>query len=131
MKNIKPFLNALTMVGKHLISCLLVFAPVICYSQIPAAPTTLVATTNSTTQINLTWADASTNETGFQVERSLTTATGFTLVGTTAANAVSFANTGLTAGTRYFYRIRAINATGNSAYTAEANATASLIAPTT
>ena len=97
----------------------------------PAAPTTLVATAASGTQINLTWADASTNETGFQIERSLTTATGFTLVATTAANAVSFSNTGLTAGTRYFYRIRAVNATGNSAYTAEANATASLVAPTT
>ncbi|MCA4900649.1 MAG: fibronectin type III domain-containing protein, partial [Cytophagales bacterium] len=97
----------------------------------PIPPTTLVATTASTAQINLTWVDASTSETGFQIERSLTTATGFTLVGTTAANVVSFSNTGLTAGTRYFYRIRAINATSNSAYTAEANATTSLIAPTT
>ncbi len=131
MKYTIPFLNSLTMVGKHLISCLLVFAPVICYSQIPAAPTTLVTTTSSTTQINLTWTDASTNETGFQIERSLTTTTGFTLVTTTAANATSFSNTGLTAGTRYFYRIRATNANGNSAYTTEANATANLIAPTT
>jgi len=107
---------------------LLFMLPVFVQAQTPAAPTTLAATAVSSTQINLTWVDASTNETGFQIERSLTTGTGFTLVTTTAANAVSFSNAGLTAGTKYFYRIRAINAGGNSAYTAEANAT-TVVAP--
>jgi predicted phage tail protein len=89
----------------------------------PSAPTTLTATAISGSQINLTWVDASSNETGFQVERSLTSGSDFTLITTTAANATSFSNTGLNAGTQYFYRVRSVNAGGNSAYTAEANAT--------
>src|SRR6185295_5564506 len=35
----------------------------------PAAPTNLVATTFSTTQINLSWTDNSGDETGFRIER--------------------------------------------------------------
>jgi predicted phage tail protein len=64
--------------------------------------------------------DASSNETGFQIERSLTSGSGFTLITTTAANATSFSNTGLNAGTSYFYRIRSVNAGGNSTFTSEA-----------
>jgi hypothetical protein len=37
---------------------------------IPAAPTNLVATTVSTSQVNLTWTDNATNETGYAVKRS-------------------------------------------------------------
>lgn len=89
----------------------------------PIAPTTLTATAASSAQINLTWADASSNETGFQIERSLTTGSGFTLITTTAQNVVTYSDAGLTASTQYFYRVRAINAIGNSPYSAEANAT--------
>jgi RHS repeat-associated protein len=94
------------------------------------APTALASATASPTQINLTWADASANETGFQIERSLTTGTGFAVIATAAANAVSFNNAGLAAGTKYFYRVRSINATGTSAYTDETSATTNLVAPT-
>ncbi|MFM8911394.1 MAG: fibronectin type III domain-containing protein, partial [Flammeovirgaceae bacterium] len=98
----------------------------------PTAPTTLVATATSTTQINLTWVDASNNETGFQIERSLTTGTGFTLVTTTTANVTSFSNTGLTANTQYFYRVRSTNAVGSSVFTPQASARTSVpAAPTT
>ncbi|MBL0739818.1 fibronectin type III domain-containing protein [Chryseolinea lacunae] len=89
----------------------------------PAAPATLSASSVSSSQINLTWTDNASNETGFQIERSLTTATGFTLVATTAPNTNTYANTGLAASTKYYYRIRAVNGGGNSSYTAEASAT--------
>ncbi|MEX2235377.1 MAG: fibronectin type III domain-containing protein [Cyclobacteriaceae bacterium] len=92
-------------------------------TQPPASPTQLTATSASSSSINLTWTDASTNETGFQVERSSTSGSGFALINTTAADATSFTDTGLTSGTIYYYRIRAINSGGESAYTAEANAT--------
>ncbi len=94
------------------------------------APTALAATAVSTTGINLTWTDNSSNETGYQIERSLTTATGFSVVTTTAGNTSSFSDTGLSAGVRYFYKIKAVNATGSSSYTSEVNATAWLVAPT-
>jgi len=100
-------------------------ASVATYAQTPAAPSGLTATAISTTQVNLTWTDASTNETGFQVERSTTSGTGFLLVNTRVANATSFSNTGFTASTQYFYRIRSINGSGGSAYTAEVSVSTS------
>ncbi|MEI9921933.1 MAG: fibronectin type III domain-containing protein [Bacteroidota bacterium] len=89
----------------------------------PTAPTGLGASAASPSQINLTWTDASSTETGFEVERSTTSGSGFTLVTTTAANATSFNDTGLTATTTYYYRIRSVNAGGGSSYTSEASAT--------
>lgn len=88
-----------------------------------SAPTSLTATPVLTSQINLTWADNSTNETGFQIERSLTSGTGFTLVTVTAANTTSYVNSGLVASTKYYYRVRAANEGGNSAFSPEADAT--------
>ena len=90
---------------------------------VPAAPTTLVATAAGTTQINLTWADNASNETGFIVERSLNGSTGWTQVGTPAANATSFSNTGLSPSTQYFYRVRATNSGTDSTNSNTANAT--------
>src|SRR5205814_10702336 len=78
----------------------------------------------SASQINLTWTDNANNETGFVVERSPDGTTGWTQVGTPAQNATSFSNTtGLSAGTQYFYRVRATNAVGPSANSNVANAT--------
>ncbi|MFC7000019.1 fibronectin type III domain-containing protein [Rufibacter roseus] len=99
---------------------------------VPANPGTLAAVAVSHEQINLTWADNSVNETGFEIERS-TDGTSFTLVTTTAANATSFSNTGLTPNTQYHYRVRAVGAPGPSGYTNVANATTTTgipVAPT-
>ena len=90
----------------------------------PAAPSALTATATSTTQINLTWADNSNNETGFQIQRATNNTFTTGLVTTTpAANATSASITGLTANTQYFFRVRAVNGTLNSAYSNTANAT--------
>ena len=92
-------------------------------SPVPAAPSGLTATAVSSSRINLNWTDNSTNETGFVISRSLTSGGTFTDIATTAANATTFANTGLSANTTYFYRVRAKNGTGSSANTAQASAT--------
>lgn len=89
----------------------------------PNPPSGLSTVATSASQINLTWTDNSTNETGFQIERSLTTQNGFSLVATTAAGVTSYASTMLSSSTTYYYRVRAVNAGGNSAYTPESNAT--------
>ena len=88
---------------------------------VPVAPTGLSAKALSMTQINLTWVDNATDETGFKVERS-TNGTTFTQVATPAQNATSYSSTGLSKNKTYWYRVRATNATGDSGYSNTASA---------
>jgi RHS repeat-associated protein len=101
----------------------LLLASTLAYAVVPSAPTNLVATAVSTTQINLSWTDTSNNETSFKIERKTGSGGTYSQIATTGANVATFNNTGRTAGTTYFYRVRASNASGNSAYTNEASAT--------
>ncbi|MCF0062378.1 T9SS type A sorting domain-containing protein [Dyadobacter chenwenxiniae] len=95
---------------------------------IPKAPSALAATAISATQINLVWVDNAKDETGFELERSVD-GLKFVKVADLAANIKAYSNTGLTASTRYWYRIRAKNSAGKSAYSNIASATTFLIAP--
>ena len=80
-------------------------------SRSPNAPTNLIGTPVSTTQINLSWTDNSGNEQGFRIERCTgNNCTNFVQIAQVGANVTSFSNTGLTANTRYRYRVRAFNA---------------------
>ncbi|HJQ34348.1 MAG TPA: S8 family serine peptidase [Pyrinomonadaceae bacterium] len=88
----------------------------------PAAPSGLKAAAASKSQINLTWADNSNDETGFRVECS-TDGVNFTLAQNAGANAKSYSWTGLSGGKKYYFRVRAFSANGNSAYTSVAYAT--------
>ena len=74
----------------------------------PAAPTGLTATVISPVAVTLAWADNATNETGYVVERRTGVAT-FAAVASLAADSSGFADTGLTPGTQYDYRVRAFN----------------------
>lgn len=87
----------------------------------PTAPTNLTTTAASQTQINLSWTDNSSNETGFKIERSPNGST-FTQIATVGANVTTYASTGLTASTTYYYRVRAYT-NQNSAYTNVSSAT--------
>lgn len=83
----------------------------------PNAPTALTATAPNAFQVNLTWTDNSSTETGFQIERSTTGIGGtYTLLTTAAANATAYSDATVTANNQYCYRIRAVNLIGNSAY---------------
>jgi len=94
----------------------------------PAAPTDLSAVTVSQTQVDLTWTDASDNETGFQVERS-PDGLAWTPLVTTTENITSYADMGLVCGTTYTYRVWAYNAGGNSGYDNTTNATTQACTP--
>jgi len=88
----------------------------------PSAPSQLAATTASSSQINLTWADNSNNEDNFVVERSLN-GIDFTVAATLAANLTSYSDTGLQSATTYTYRLSAVNAADSSAFSNLASAT--------
>ncbi|MBN1670959.1 MAG: CotH kinase family protein, partial [Kiritimatiellae bacterium] len=56
----------------------------------PAAPGSLAAAALSTTSIRLTWADNSSNETGFKIDRRMTGASTWERIATPAANATAY-----------------------------------------
>ncbi len=91
---------------------------------LPNPPSALSATAASSNQINLSWTDNSSNETGFKIDQATSSdfSTGLTTV-TVAANATTYNATGLTASTTYYYRVRATNANGDSTNTPTASAT--------
>ncbi|MDQ5766962.1 fibronectin type III domain-containing protein [Thiothrix subterranea] len=92
-------------------------------SNVLTAPSNLMTTVVSGTQINLKWQDNSSNEAGFKIERCAgATCTNFAVIQSTGANVVAFNNTGLTAGTVYRYRVRAFKGTLYSSYTTIVNA---------
>jgi hypothetical protein len=90
----------------------------------PAAPSSLGATASSSNQINLSWTDNASNETAYKVERATASGGPWTeIVANLAANTTSYSATGLSAATTYYFRVRASNTNGNSAYSNTANAT--------
>jgi serine protease len=96
----------------------------------PNAPSSLAASAVSSSQINLSWTDNAGNEDGFRIERCTGSGcTGFAQIATLGANATSFSNTGLGAGTSYSYRVLAYNAGGSSAYSNTASATTQSMPP--
>jgi titin len=91
----------------------------------PAAPTNLAAQPTSTTQIQLTWTDNASNETGFHVEMCTgASCTNFVeLAGAAPANATGAQVNSLSAGTTYRFQVRAFHTTANSNYSNIASAT--------
>jgi hypothetical protein len=87
----------------------------------PNAPSNLQATPISSSQINLTWQDNSSDETGFKVERK-TGSGSYSQIATVGAGVTSYSSVYLSAGTTYYYRVRAYKGTLNSDYCEEASA---------
>ncbi len=82
---------------------------------VPNAPINLTATPSGTGQINLTWTDNSTNETGFQLERAARSDFSVEAVSVmVAANLMTYTDTTVVTGKLYYYRIYANNALGLS-----------------
>jgi hypothetical protein len=81
----------------------------------PSAPSNAAAAPASSTGMTVTWTDNSNNESGFIVKRGTTAAGPFTATGTTiGANVTTYADTGLSPNTAYYYQVFAQNANGPS-----------------
>ncbi len=82
----------------------------------PTAPSGLTAEGVNPNQIDLTWSDNSNNETGFVVEKASSFANIYAPIASLPANTVSYSDNTLTFGELAYYRVKAINAAGESAY---------------
>jgi len=80
---------------------------------IPLAPTELKGTIISKDQLDLTWKDNSTNETGYKIERK-TDSGNFTEIGSTAADVTIFSDKTVSLNTNYTYRVYSFNKVGKS-----------------
>ncbi|MEY8875860.1 MAG: fibronectin type III domain-containing protein [Leptothrix sp. (in: b-proteobacteria)] len=89
----------------------------------PLAPTNLAGVSNTSTSVTLTWTDASNNEDGFDIYRN------GVKVGSVAANATTYTDTGLSAATAYSYLVYAVNKVGQTPSTATSVTTKAAIVP--
>ena len=89
----------------------------------PGIPTSLVAGPASSSSAILTWT-ASSDAASYTIKRSLVSGGPYTSIAT-GVTATTYTNTGLTAGTTYYYVVSAVNASGESANSNESYATPS------
>lgn len=90
-------------------------------------PSNVSAKGTSKTQIQLSWTDTNTNETGYAIERSQSPSIGFTQIAVVGTNKTAYVNTGLKQATTYFYRLRATGANNTySTYSATVMAATSI-----
>ncbi len=86
----------------------------------PAAPATLTATAGAAS-VALSWS-ASTGATSYNVYRGTTAGGESATPIVTGVTGTTYTNTGLTNGTQYYYKVKAVNANGASGYSPEASA---------
>jgi probable HAF family extracellular repeat protein len=91
--------------------------PPVVSATLPAAPTNLVSSAVSRSQIVLNWTDNANNETSYLIERCKGSGcTTFSQISSVGANVTTYSNTALRSNSNYSYRVRASNAVGKSAY---------------
>ena len=93
----------------------------------PDAPTSLTATADDQSEIDLSWTapsnDGGADITGYGIEVSTNGSNWSDLVADTDSTATSYSHTGLTAGSTRYYRVSAINSAGTSAPSSTDSAT--------
>jgi hypothetical protein len=80
---------------------------------LPNCPSDISCLAQSSTEVRIQWSDTSTNETGFQLLRKAG-ASGTYITLLAEADATSYTDRALIAGTEYFYKLNAYNSAGSS-----------------
>lgn len=83
---------------------------------VPFAPSDLQGISTSPVKVELSWTDNSYSEAYFEIYRSLTPGGVFTKVGQVPVDSLSFIDSGLVSTTPYYYKVRAGNKAGYSAF---------------
>jgi hypothetical protein len=99
--------------------------------QTPGAPGDLVAVATTASQVDISWRDNSSNESGFRVDRKLGSSGVWAQVAMVDANTTGYSSTGLSPGSTYYFRVFAVNGSGNSMPSNESGATTALPNPAT
>jgi hypothetical protein len=86
----------------------------------PSAPTNLRTTARTVSRIDLAWTDTSSDESGFELQRSADNVT-FTPIATRGSNVTSYSDTGLKRKRRYYYRVRAFRSGSPALYSPFSN----------
>jgi len=97
-------------------------APVLCVEFVPAAPDSAAAVPLSSSRIALSWADRSENEDGFKIHRRQSGTSNWVWLTTVPGNTTTYEDTGLPEDTKFYYRLKAYNPVGESAYSNTAQA---------
>ena len=96
---------------------------------VPEAPSNMAATLSSWNSILLTWSHVAVNLIDIRLERSSSPNSGFVELQNLAADARSTVDVNLPANTTYYYRVRAQNSLGFSAYSAVVGITTGVTSP--
>ncbi len=94
----------------------------------PAAPSNVQPVYVSAFEVDVAWTNNSSAQTGFKIERS-TDNESWTVLGTALASQQSYQDTTVSAGTQYYYRVRAVGAGGDSQPSDSAAVTSVPVAP--
>ena len=95
----------------------------------PNPPSNLIATAVSSSQIDLTWVDNSTDESGFSIERKIGASGTYAIIGNVGSNVTTYSSKNLIQTMEYYYRVRARSGSTYSSYTDEVSATALPMTP--
>ena len=95
----------------------------------PAAPSGLSVLGVTAQSISLNWQHPSMDETGIELERSPTGTGSWSQEASLAAGSESYTDNGLASGTTYYYRVRAVNPGGESAWSNTASGTTDAAPP--
>ena len=87
------------------------------------APSELEAKAVSASHVKISWKDNSTGEFSFKIERSVGNNNSFAEIAIAGANASYYNDYGLSSGTKYFYRVKAVNNIEESDYSNISKAT--------